>query len=330
MNISRQLCRTSIAIVLSLSFTSIRASDISSHDVVQTATAALAECMDWQFVGTCYWLRCDLSGCWETTTPKVSHYQPEIVLSVYPDVRVHPWTEVKSLYQGIKKEALDALRLYGLPNTAASGGAPPLNFHKRSMLRFFETDLIGFPVPFGTLLSTTLVDVPVFCQGQTNPFVAYYQSELDANLWRQPMLETIADVSILADTAYVGPSPSDFWGFLRPRCGFILQTDPLKAAMVIAARAVDVLLGRIDGHIRIALDHGQAGERSFENEYRFKSKDQLFQFIHPIKENHCASLGSGGTPTLPLDHNNTFMWLIWNRSECCKVGGSIYLGDIDF
>ena len=57
--------------------------------ITQTTTAALS-CMQWMPIGTCFWLRCSLSGCSVRTSIKVGHYNPDLVVSAYNELGANP------------------------------------------------------------------------------------------------------------------------------------------------------------------------------------------------------------------------------------------------
>ena len=73
-----------------------QASTIATPSIVaQTTNAALA-CMQWLPIGTCFWLRCNLSGCDVRTSLKVGHYNPDLVVSTYNTLGENPWTEIRA------------------------------------------------------------------------------------------------------------------------------------------------------------------------------------------------------------------------------------------
>ena len=56
---------------------------ITTPGIMAQTTAGALSCMQWMPIGTCFWLRCSVSGCSVRTSIKVGHYNPDLVVSTY-------------------------------------------------------------------------------------------------------------------------------------------------------------------------------------------------------------------------------------------------------
>ena len=65
---------------------------LSTSQIVSQTLSAMS-CLQYQVVGICFWLRCTISGCSVETSIKVGHYNPDVVVSSYPNVNSPPWQE---------------------------------------------------------------------------------------------------------------------------------------------------------------------------------------------------------------------------------------------
>ena len=158
-----------------------RAESFTTLDVIQRS--ASADCLDWCITGLCFWLKCGLTGCHVTTTPRIEHNLPDLVVTSYPHAGESPWLEARASYGPAAKAAVRALQ------GADGAGRAANNIHRNegrgqpATLKFKETQVIGSPA------AVAVSGAPFMCQSQTTPGMAYYLSELDALAWRAPEAE---------------------------------------------------------------------------------------------------------------------------------------------
>lgn len=142
-----------IFVMAAASVTHARAADITTLDV--TIAAVNPQCLNYCYTGVCFFLRCGLRGCSIVTTPKIEHYNPDLVVSAYNGVGENPWTEARAALGLTQRYAADQLlgRLMG-GVTPAAGHRTAGSTRERKALRHKEVDAIGHPLASLTSLAT--------------------------------------------------------------------------------------------------------------------------------------------------------------------------------
>jgi len=95
---------------------------IETSTLVQSALSE--DCIEYQVVGICFWLRCTNFGCDVETSVKVRHFIPETVVSSYSVTGQNPWTEVASYS--------------GPTGTAQDGGNSTTNHKRENEMRHLQ------------------------------------------------------------------------------------------------------------------------------------------------------------------------------------------------
>ena len=70
---------------------------ITTPGVVTGTATAFPSCLSYQVEGVCFFLRCKLVACWIETSIKISHYNPDVVVSTYNDPLRHPWVDIGNI-----------------------------------------------------------------------------------------------------------------------------------------------------------------------------------------------------------------------------------------
>ena len=294
-------------------------------DIVRHTTEAMRECFRWKLVGQCFWLHCGLTGCDVRTTPKVSHYRPDFVVAVQMEHNQLAWQEMKAALEEPRQLALATLLGSSAPFRVSGGGVPATNRAGASRsLRFFEADVFGHPME---VIPTQRV---LLCDGVTDALRPYYQSVLDALAWREPLLD-LSLQSLNPFSSNVG-SPHDIWGSIKPRCGWIHQPDPYKAAAVAAFRAVHILTHPSPLHISLPLHSNASSGYHPPLPIRPRvAQSGAWQQLYPQSSESCETFGSHySTPLTHPGNKPSFLWNLWRSYTCCRRAGQTYLGDIDF
>ncbi|MCL2307192.1 MAG: hypothetical protein FWC38_02940 [Proteobacteria bacterium] len=78
--------------ILFLAFLPAYSSAVTTPEIV--AATLSYPCVQWRVDGICIWLTCTIFGCYTTTSMKVSHFNPEVVVSSYGHTGFNPWREV--------------------------------------------------------------------------------------------------------------------------------------------------------------------------------------------------------------------------------------------
>ena len=297
----------------------------SSADISSTAVAGIGKCTNWQAIGVCYWLRCGLSGCGIKTSPKVGHYRPDLVVSVFRRHDEHPWQEADVLYGSVMRESLEAWARF------AGASSPDALSEGRSALRFHEADALGHPLT--DFAAST--DFPYVCDTQTLPLKLYWSSALDATEWRSGTIDKFLPPALIPGWREVGSWPLRTWGAIYPRTGWTIQSDPAKAAALIAQRAGDIVT-RTETH-RITLPFESRGQAHWPPKSLFEgnAKTGSWQMVSPQEGKSCdvfgvndfASAASWGGGRIATDR--TWIWNLWRPYKCCERAGQVFLRSTD-
>lgn len=287
------------------------AESVTTHQINLRTLNALKSCLDWKIVGQCLWKKCDLLGCRTSTTPKVRHFIPDLLVIVYASKSSFPWIDLSK--SSLKKDVLDWNWKELLPVPLGTGNSTntSVGAAKRN-LRFFEAKVVGHTA-YRILPKTAFP----LCEQITEPKFTYFDSLKDNRHWRFGDLSALS--SLKKRNSEFLATDSVRWGNLYPRTGFIHQTSPVKAAAVVGFRACDILLNDPGKHQVESL------EPSKPHVWPPTSLDQQdlstgsWQMISPKVDSNCRNLIQSN-PTWDfnrIDTNQAFIWSLWRRYECC-------------
>ena len=328
----------------------LKAEDFNVSDL---ANAALSwNCLDWKIDGVCVFLRCGLFGCRIVTTPRISHRLPDLVVQSYANTAAAPWLEWQPVAKAAAKAASAALHgTFGTQLTGGSGsGSGPHRY--TDLLQFSETDVVGNPV------AKTLEFGKFLCRSDVSPMKPYFVSATDALAWRSGIGELKRKESVTPGLREIGSGVESTWGPVFPRSGFVIQSDPARAAAVTAVRATDIVTSDSAGHIAqsyktsASVRHvlrGDPGaqdpvtcrdsggtwtvskgdatcERRTWRQWRVDSSetDDNWQILTPESSNQCKAFGGTESPS-EVAPDGAYAWHYWVRYRCCMKSGS-FLG----
>lgn len=329
-----RICRSLLLpIFVSGILTSTASATLDSVEITDQTLKAVDSCLKWKVVGTCTWLHCDLFGCQVRVSLKIGHYRPDLVVSVYPTIESHPWREVKTVvktaFKPIRKTLPEDLR--GVMEGNAQEPGHSLK-HRSRNLRFFESDVFGHPLP----------DLPViyadyFCTSETFPLTPYYSSLLDIIAWRNPEFESLNLANSIPGRREIGQWPLFTWGSVYPRCGWVNQTSPPKAAGVIAQRSADIAINGGVLRVRTPIGRPASQEKRWGPPPLRETNGSTgkWQMLHPQKSSSCEVFGTNDLFSTTdwgggkVDTNNAYLWVMWRPYKCCRKRGQIFLGSDD-
>ncbi len=332
-------------------------SAICSADTINTAQIVARshsiDCLDWKVKGLCFWLKCTLFGCRVVTTPKISHRLPDFVVAAYPQTGDTPWVEINPIVAAVAP--LNRNSLSG-GNLAGVGSG---RRHQDAVI-FNETDVVGNP-------ALKLVDFGRFlCKSDARPMHLYYLSILDFAAWRSGGQDVLRKESVTPGVREIGNWPRSTWGSVYPRSGFIVQTDPAKAAAVTSQRAIDIVTRDGSGHIHRANPKRQqfdvvrgnpaarnkpqcarsGGAWKMETRNRpahckaqtwrqwvsaADEKKVHWQMLHPATDNRCEAFGAEGDWSKgKISDSGSYAWNYWRTYECCIKAGGAFLKSVNF
>ncbi len=315
-----------------------KAGSITTPEIVARTTAAVLSCMQWMPIGTCFWLRCSLTGCSVRTSLKVGHYNPDLVVSSYNELGGNPWVEIRATLGLAQKTAANGLLGSLLPVPIDSAGnrtEGTSNNRDHKNLIFRETDAIGHPL--GSLFGL-VAGVGLLCQSETRSFVPYFQSGLDVLSWRQEVPEIFYPASFIPGLRELGSWPLQTWGGVYLRTGWTTQAEEPKAAAINAQRAGDIVTRIAQPHVYIPVI-GRPGYIKVWSPGPLMEKDRrtgTWQMLVPQTESSCNVFGTNDLASLTgwgggkVDQAGDYVWNLWRPYKCCQRRGQFYLYSIDW
>ena len=273
------------------------------------ASSASTSCLDYQVVGTCFWLFCTKFGCKIRTSTKIKHYIPEVVVSSYNHQAQNPWVEMNFLSNGVK------------------GGDYQSPHKDYTQATFKNVDVIGHPQG---AISQMLNSTGYYCKSQTTPFVPYYLSGLDFLAWRFGVPEMVYPEALIPGMREIRAN-GDTWGNIYPRAGTVTQVHDYKASAVTAHRVADVVTNTFQPHVYIPIakkDNQSNGEWFPPPVKEGDAKTHKWQQLHPVTSQSCAIFPDN--PPSMLSENDSYAWALWRPYKCCKKRGQTFLYSIDW
>jgi len=338
----------SIFLIVSSLTSNSYAEDITTADIVESGLNE--ECINYCIVGICYFLVCTPFGCSIKTSPRIDHYLPDLVVTVYDEPEENPWTEYRSVMGNAEVAAQQGL-ISSIAGSEVSGG----NFISadqsvNSNIRFKEASVVGNP--FVIIAQEGFNSY--MCPSDAQPFMPYFSSSFDYLAWRWGIPDRFTSEALIPGKREIGSRSTNnllgnTWGAVYPRFGFVHQSDDAKAAAVIAQRSVDIVTRTGQPHVYRPLNQdgdsqasydsnegsdsdqplmsdqsGQEGSDSGSNEKRDR-----WQMISPKEDDTCKPFGStdsnwsdGRNP----DGKRQYAWNYWRNYQCCIPRPGAYLG----
>ncbi|MEO8964697.1 MAG: TIGR03756 family integrating conjugative element protein [Gammaproteobacteria bacterium] len=292
---------------------------IHSGTIIKDTLAALPNCLHYQIpTHFCIWI--SESGD-INTTPIVSHYLPDLVISVFAKPHDNPWIEVNKILdnigQPIQKEIVKSVTGIDVGN----GNHNLLDQHEQNVI-FKEADVIGNP-------ALTMMPAHGLLPSIATPWQPYFQSMSDSLLWRglPPAALTEEGMALgLNVIHHIGIGLTN-WGGVYPHEGKVINDNDTKASAVIAERAGDLVTSRSEyGHVYKYLSTS-CGEHCSASPIQENSEEAYFQMIYPTTQTDCHILGNSDsyTPDM-LNPERAYVWVVWRHYEGCADGDGQYLG----
>lgn len=302
---------------------------ITTPTVIARTVAGAPGCASWRVSGACFWLTCSWHGCHVSSSVRVSHYIPDVVVSTYHDPATHPWsdygmalaTSATSVGSGLLGMLID------------SAGTRTRDNERRDRNKMFrDADAIGNPV----VASPGLLGMS--CPSAATAFYPYDQSFLDALVWREIIpIESLYPQSLVPGVREIGSWPTNTWGNLYPRVGSVTQEHFVKGAAVLSQRVGDIITRTGQPHVYTPLPTG--GVRMMGS-YRVWLPPPLvemdastgkWQMISPAADTTCGVFGVNDTFSVTswgdnkTDPNEGYSFNLWRPYSCCQRAGTWFL-----
>lgn len=314
-----------------------QAATISTPEIISRTAGATIACLQWIPVGLCIWLDCSVFGCGVSTSLKVGHYQPDLVVASYNELGGNPWTEISATLGLAQRTAAASVlgSLLSIPIDSAGNRTEGSFGHRdHKNLIFRETDAIGHPQG---LLPDVLPGL--LCESQTAPFVPYFQSGLDALSWRQEIPEIFYPASLIPGLRELGSWPLQTWGGVYPRTGWTIQAEEPKAAALNAQRAGDIVTRLAQPHIYFPI----TGPASLTQQVwppepllEGDAATGTWQMLLPVADSTCEVFGVNDLASVRgwggerVDPEGDYLWNLWRPYQCCERVGEVFLLSIDW
>lgn len=293
--------------------------------------------MHWMPIGLCIWLDCSPLGCGVSTSLKVGHYQPDLVVSSYNELGSNPWDEIRATLGSAQRAAASGIlgSLIPIPIDSAGNRTEGTNRNRdHKNLIFRETDAIGHPQ---VLLSELLP--ALLCESEAVPFVPYFQSRLDALSWRFEIPEMLYAASLVPGLRELGSWPLQTWGGVFPRTGWTIQAEEPKAAALNAQRAGDIVTRLDQPHVYLPLiELGSVNQQVWPPGPLMETDPTTgtWQMLLPVADSSCEVFGVNDLASLSgwgggrVDPEGDYVWNLWRPYRCCERAGEVFLLSIDW
>jgi integrating conjugative element protein (TIGR03756 family) len=284
-------------------------------------------CHNYCITGACVSIKCSIFGCDLTTSVRVKHHNPDLVISVYDESGDNPFVEAGLIYDSIEENGLSLL-IKSITNIGAGGNGHRTeggNVYADQSLRYKEATAVGNPLAtFSEIFSAA----DLFCPSEATPLVPYFSSSLDAITWRLGIPEYLYLANLLPGARVVGNGFTQQWGPVWPRTGFIVQKDDVKASAVVAQRVANIVTRSGQPHVYVGLNGNGYNRTWLPGEAKENSKSALWQMLAPKSDNQCYSFGRNDVFSTPwsqgrTSEDNSYAYSLWRPYECCRVKGSL-------
>lgn len=283
-------------------------------------------CLNYCITGVCVWLRCSIYECEIETSIRVSHYNPDLIVSVYDEPGDNPWEEAQSIYGSLESQATNSV--VGLFHDARVGGGHRVeggNPNTDHSLRFKEATAIGHPF---SSLTDSIADSGYYCPSEAESMEPYLSTGLDALTWRLGLPEMLYLINLLPGRRVVGSGIQQQWGPVWPRTGFINQKDDVKADAVVAQRVGNIVTQTQQPHVYNPLDGNNYNRTWLPGELVENDPDTgVWQMLAPKVDTQCYAFGendvySQSWSTGRQSEDNRYAFALWRPYECCEAKGA--------
>jgi integrating conjugative element protein (TIGR03756 family) len=267
---------------------------------------------------------------------KVKHYIPDYVISVYQASGENTWNEMSFL--DIADSGWGLVSPFGL-------GSGTITSKDRSNsstnITFKYATAIGNPlasvwdtIGFGYFL----------CDSEANSYVPAFLSSGDGLMWRTHPIEAAiyGPAQLLQQKNRITHPNASWptkWGYLYPRTGFVVTTDDLKAASVVAYRTASIVTAQGNDANYHAANRPNMSDKTSQGQWVPKTvqlnnnSQGYFQMLSPRSESSCHLIGDmGSNPTSSLERwrsrGGNYAWNFWRPYKCCVKRGSKLIGHV--
>lgn len=296
--------------------------------LVAEAAVSFPACGYWHSSGLCFFLVCGW-GCHIKTSPRVSHFNPDLVVSTFHDLDNHPWVEIGI---PIGQAAIHTSSLLYQALIGDSAGSRFKSKRDDKNERFRDGDAIGHPGGFAA--SSLFSSTGMLCSNNTTPFYPYYSSFTDAMMWRNFLpLELVYPQSLIPGLREIGSWPLNTWGNVFPRSGWTTQQHDVKASAVLSQRIADFVTRSGEPHLYNKVDssgiHSRDGQIVWDPPPAEENSllGGIWQISAPFRSPTCNVFGYNDSVS-PVSYGDfqtaasgSYSFTLWRPYACCKKKG---------
>lgn len=321
-NFSKFPITTSLLCFIGLSLQS-NAVALTSAEIVAKTMEAVPNCMHYKVEGVCFWR--DHWGL-ITSTLYVDQYLPDVIVSVFDKPGDNPWLEMNDTIDQVGKVAEEKIVETASGGDRVGYGQHSMADNHEQSVYFKEAEVIGNP-------ALAVLDHWVFISSTATPLLPYFQSMVDAVMWRGFTPEAMPEkVAAMAQDMVrrIGVFPIT-WGGAFPIEGSINAENDAKAAAVIAQRAVNMLSLTVPLHIYKKLSN-DCGSVCNADPFHENDEHTQFQRIYPDPETSCSIFGKtlNYGDGLYKDTHGAYTWIVWRHYHGCVQGEGKYIGRTNY
>jgi len=310
----------------------------TTAQIIANTVAAAPSCAAWRVSGTCFWLRCSFWSCSVKTSTRVSHYNPDAVVSTFHEEAAHPWADWGVALSRTLRPA--ATGLVGMPIDSAGTRTRDDRRDRNKLYR--DADVIGHPVSllsqFGSGGNFTML-----CPTEVHAFQPYFSSYTDALVWRAMLpIESLYPAAFIPGLREIGTWPMNSWSAVYPRDGNVTQQHPAKGAAALSQRAGDITTRPGQPHVYVQLPTG--GQRMIQGVMVWRPPPLIerdlstgqWQMLAPRAQPSCEVFG-GNDAILPVSWGDGrtsstggYAFNLWRPYSCCSRAGQFFLGAVAY
>ncbi len=305
--LSRTLTLSIVVIVYIM--TPLSQASVTTAEV--TTSSACPECLDYQVIGACVWMTCTPAGCSTSTSVKVKHRLPDLVVMSYPETGEAPWNDTAWMspdnHYSENGGHSSRRSVQGLDNTS---------------LTFHNTDVIGHPG--ASTVFSLLSSFGYFLSSEAMPLMPHYLSSLDPLGWRYNLPDNLT----LTGLNPLGEKLGNF-GDVYPRGGFAIQRHPFKSAALAAFRALHVVTRT--GESRVYQSFAPTSRPGYwpPKPVSTQNEETAFQMLYPQMQTDAfvwPQFNDNWSTFDPyaeqLSQNGQYVWAVWRMYRGCQRKGS--------
>lgn len=120
----------------------------NTAEIVANTLKAAPSCSDYRVTGACFWLRCEAypPNCRVITNMRISHFSPEVVVSIWHDEASHPWGD----YGRTVTKTVDGVARGLIGMALDSAGSRYSSERTDRNILYRDADAIGNPTSFAS------------------------------------------------------------------------------------------------------------------------------------------------------------------------------------